>query len=103
MAAKKAKRTRKVYTEQYRARVLAAAKQRNLTAEQVEKRYGVKAITYYSWRKKSGVSMKRAGTRRPKRRIANGTVMPAVDSLIEQRGVHLAAVKKIDRALRVLR
>ena len=42
--------------------MLAAAKAEKLTAAQVQKKFGVTPVTYYSWRKKSGVTRKR-GTR----------------------------------------
>lgn len=34
-----------------RAKILAAADKEGLTAQQVQKRFGVKPVTYYSWRK----------------------------------------------------
>jgi transposase-like protein len=59
----KARKKRTEYTPEQRAKVLAAAKAENLTAAQVQKKFGVTPVTYYSWRKKSGVTHKR-GTRR---------------------------------------
>ena len=50
-----AKRERKAYTEAQRKQILAAAIDQKLTAEQVQKKYGVKPVTYYSWRKKAGI------------------------------------------------
>jgi len=50
-----AKRERRIYTEKRRAIILATAAKEGLTAEGVQKRFGVKPVTYYSWRKKSGV------------------------------------------------
>ena len=50
-----AKRERKTYTEAQRKQILAAAVAEKLTAEQVKKKYGVKHVTYYSWRKKAGI------------------------------------------------
>jgi transposase-like protein len=58
----KARKKRTEYTPEQRAKVLAAAKAERLTAAQVQKRFGVTPVTYYSWRKKSGVTRKR-GTR----------------------------------------
>jgi transposase-like protein len=55
-----AKRTRKRYTDEQKKTILAAAQSEGLTALQVQKKFGVKPITYYSWRKKSG-SVKRRG------------------------------------------
>ena len=58
----KARKKRTEYTPEQREKVLAAAKAEKLTAAQVQKKFGVTPVTYYSWRKKSGVSRKR-GTR----------------------------------------
>lgn len=58
----KTRKKRTEYTPEQRAKVLAAAKAEKLTAAQVQKKFGVTPVTYYSWRKKSGVTRKR-GTR----------------------------------------
>ncbi len=50
-----AKRERKSYTEAQRKQILSTAIAEKLTAEQVQKKFGVKPVTYYSWRKKAGV------------------------------------------------
>jgi transposase-like protein len=57
----KVRRKRHSYTEAQRTQVLAAAQKEGLTAAQVERKFGVTAVTYYSWRKKSGVSARRGG------------------------------------------
>jgi transposase-like protein len=44
---------RKRYSMAMRAKVLAAAKVEGLTAKDVQKKFGVIPVTYYSWRKKS--------------------------------------------------
>jgi len=54
-----AKRTRKRYTEEQKKSILAAAQKDSLTAGQVQQKFGVKPITYYSWRKKTGVAGRR--------------------------------------------
>lgn len=59
----KTRKKRMEYTPEQREKVLAAAKAENLTAAQVQKKFGVTPVTYYSWRKKSGVTRKR-GTKR---------------------------------------
>ncbi len=59
-----AKRPKKSYTEKQRQDILDAAAKDDLTAEQVHKKFGVKPVTYYSWRKKRGIVGKRG--RRPK-------------------------------------
>ena len=63
-----AKRERKTYTEAQRKQILAAAVAEKLTAGQVQKRFGVKHVTYYSWRKKAGLKGPRG--RRPAALVA---------------------------------
>lgn len=58
----KTRKKRTEYTPEQRAKVLAAAKAEKLTAVQVQKKFGVTPVTYYSWRKKSGIAVRR-GTR----------------------------------------
>jgi transposase-like protein len=55
----KTRKKRTEYTPEQRAKVLAAAKAEKLTAAQVQKKFGVTPVTYYSWRKKSGAARKR--------------------------------------------
>ncbi len=50
-----AKRERKTYSDAQREEILATAIKDGLTAEDVQKKYGVKPVTYYSWRKKKGI------------------------------------------------
>jgi len=47
------KKTIQVRPRAERARILAEAEAKGLTAEQVEKRYGVSKWTYYGWKKRS--------------------------------------------------
>jgi transposase-like protein len=49
----------KVYTEEERQRVLAVAVSEGLSATKVHERFGVKPVTYYSWRKKGGLRSSR--------------------------------------------
>jgi len=65
-----AKRTRKTYTEARRVKILAAAQAEGLTALEVQKRFGVTPVTYYSWRKKRGITGPRG--RRPASRVVGG-------------------------------
>ena len=58
-----AKRPRKSYTEAQRQEILNAALKDGLTALQVQKKFGVTPVTYYSWRKKKGIKGPRG--RRP--------------------------------------
>ena len=55
----KARKKRQNYTPAQREKILAAAKAEKLTAEQVKKKFGVTPVTYYSWRKKSGLTRTR--------------------------------------------
>ncbi|MBI1797179.1 MAG: transposase [Candidatus Eisenbacteria bacterium] len=57
MAKKRKRRTR--YTTEQRTKILAAAKSEGLTATAVQKRFGVTPVTYYSWRRKSGIGKRR--------------------------------------------
>ncbi len=57
----KARRKRKNYTSQERTTIMAAAAKDGLTAAQVQKKFGVTPVTYYSWRKKTGVTRRRGG------------------------------------------
>jgi len=59
--AKKKRKKRVQYTAAERAKVLAAAQAENLTALQIQKRFGVTPVTYYSWRKKTGLTRTRGG------------------------------------------
>lgn len=58
-AAAKPRARRKESTPAERAKVLAAANREGLTALEVQKRFGVKPVTYYSWRKKLGLKGRR--------------------------------------------
>src|SRR6185369_7290334 len=60
MMAKKARETRKKYSAKQRADIVAAARKEGLTAEAVQKKFGVTPVTYYSWRRKAGVGGRRA-------------------------------------------
>ncbi|HEY6866350.1 MAG TPA: transposase [Candidatus Eisenbacteria bacterium] len=57
----KQRRKRHHYTEEQRTSILEAAKSGRLTALQVQKKFGVTPVTYYSWRKKTGLSSRRGG------------------------------------------
>ena len=71
----KTRRKRHTYTAQQRQSILAAANKDGLTAAQVQKKFGVTPVTYYSWRKKTGMAARRgrpAGTR-----LTNGADLTA--------------------------
>ena len=55
----KSRRKRHTYTTTQRSSILAAARKEGLTANQVQRRFGVTPVTYYSWRKKQGLSARR--------------------------------------------
>lgn len=57
----KARRKRHQYTEAQRSSILEAARRERLTALQVQRKFGVTPVTYYSWRKKSGIAARRGG------------------------------------------
>ena len=57
----KARRKRHTYTTGQRNSILAAARKDGLTALQVQKKFGVTPVTYYSWRKKLGLTRRRGG------------------------------------------
>ena len=59
----KARKKRKNYTSQQRESILTAAQRDRLTAAQVQRKFGVTPVTYYSWRKKAGIVGRRG--RRP--------------------------------------
>ncbi|HTO91935.1 MAG TPA: transposase [Candidatus Sulfotelmatobacter sp.] len=56
-----AKRSRTRYTQEQKRSILAAAVKERLTALQVQKKFGVRPVTYYSWRKKTGAARRRGG------------------------------------------
>jgi transposase-like protein len=68
----KTRKKRQRYTQEQRDKILAAAKAEKLTAAQVEKRFNVTPVTYYSWRKKGGLTRKR-GRRGAGVRAGRGT------------------------------
>lgn len=80
------RRKRHTYTEAQRAQVLSAAQKDGLTAADVKKRFGVTPVTYYSWRKKSGVAARRGATitkiSRPTR--LSGELRTAVQAKVRQ-------------------
>jgi transposase-like protein len=53
------RRKRQKYSEEQRITILAAARKEGLTAAQVKKKFGVTPVTYYSWRKKTGIAGRR--------------------------------------------
>src|SRR5205809_1930245 len=57
----KSRRKRHQYTEEQRSNILTAARKDALTALQVQRKFGVTPVTYYSWRKKTGLTRRRGG------------------------------------------
>lgn len=55
----KGSRKRKLYSPELRQEIMETAARDGLTALDVKKKFGVTPVTYYSWRKKSGVVAKR--------------------------------------------
>jgi transposase-like protein len=79
---KMTKRTRR--TPEQRAKILAAAAKEGLTAKDVQKRFGVPVVTYYSWRKKSKASKRRA-RRAATPATRNGLLSAKVQEAVEKR------------------
>ena len=80
----KARRKRMTYTDGQRKTILLAAQKEGLTAAQVQKKFGVKPITYYSWRKKQGVAVRR-GSRSLALLSASGDLGVQVRSAVQAR------------------
>lgn len=97
----KVRRKRHEYPPAKRAQVLAAASREGLTALEVQRRFGVIPATYYSWRKKAGVTRRhdiggvlgrdaeisgqvRHEVRARIRKILPGVVRSEVSSYLEQ-------------------
>jgi transposase-like protein len=55
----RSRRRRQSYSTEKRTTILTAAQKEGLTAAEVQKRYGVTPVTYYSWRRKYGVGGRR--------------------------------------------
>jgi transposase-like protein len=66
-----AKRARKTYSDEQRGKIIQTAQAENLTALDVQKRFGVTPVTYYSWRKKLGLKGPRG------RKPGSGKIRPA--------------------------
>ncbi len=61
------RRRRARYGNAEKARILRVANAQKLTAEQVQAKFGVKPVTYYSWRKKA------KGSKRGSQRVVRGS------------------------------
>ncbi len=57
---------RKGYSPAMKAKILAAAKNENLTGAQVRKRFGISTLTFYRWRGPVRGSKAKRGPGRPK-------------------------------------
>jgi transposase-like protein len=75
-----AKRTRHTYAPRTRAAILAAAGRDGLTANDVKKKFGVVPVTYYSWRKKEGLTGPRGRKATLPALRNNGTAFTAVQA-----------------------
>ena len=78
----KSRRKRHQYTEEQRSTILSAARKDGLTALQVQKKFGVTPVTYYSWRKKTGAVTKRG--RGPAKLSVSGTTSHTTGDLTSQ-------------------
>ena len=57
-----ARKKRTQYSDSQRKQILESAIRDRLTAVQVQKKFGVTPVTYYSWRKKTGIAGRRGRT-----------------------------------------
>ena len=81
----KARRTRTAYSASQRTQVLAAARKDGLTAAQVQKKFGVKPVTYYSWRKKKGLTARRGRPSGPRRATLTGDLVSQVRAEVQSK------------------
>ncbi len=73
------------YSNAERARILAAAEKGGLTALQVEKKFGVRPVTYYSWQKKTKATPKRRPRRVVQRQTAASGLAAVVRESVQER------------------
>ena len=81
----KARRKRTKYSDEQRTQILTTAKRDGLTATQVQKKFGVTPVTYYSWRKKTGVAARRGRGPAALRATSNATLTGQVRSEVQTR------------------
>jgi transposase-like protein len=104
MASKrKARKVRKSYSAARRAVILAAAQKEGLTANQVQRQFGVTPVTYYSWRKKAKLAPMPRG-RRPSDGASQG-LFPGAAQIRDQvrRRVQEIIKDEVGRVLASLR
>jgi len=77
---------RKSYSPERRKQILDTAAREGLTATDVKKKFGVTPVTYYSWRKKTGATVRRGrgGLRAGSGSDLTSTVRTEVRAKIEQ-------------------
>lgn len=100
----KARRKRHRYTEAKRGEILAAAQKDGLTASQVQQKFGVTPVTYYSWRKKAKMPAMPRG-RRPGK-VARRASMNGTDTQLRsqvRRRVEAIVQEEVQRVLQELR
>jgi transposase-like protein len=81
----KARRKRTKYSNEQRTQILDAARRDGLTAAQVQKKFGVTPVTYYSWRKKTGLAARRGRSTGAMRAAGNATLSGQVRSEVQTR------------------
>jgi transposase-like protein len=81
----KAKRTRKRYSAARRAKILAAAEREGLSGAAVQKRFGVTAVTFYSWRKKTGKDKPRGKSGSAGHTVVDGLVSTKLRKALQAR------------------
>ena len=95
-----AKRTRKRYSARRRQEIIAVANREGLTATDVQHRFGVIPVTYYSWRKKVAEDVRRANPKPPVRR-RNGIEQRARDAVRSRLAKQIPRIvqEEVDRIL----
>lgn len=78
----RARRKRHTYSNDKRVSILQAAQSQGLTALDVQKKFGVTPVTYYSWRRKYGAGKSRASS---VRRAAGGGIQTQVRGEVQAR------------------
>jgi transposase-like protein len=79
------RRARARYTEAKRQQILSTASKEGLTALEVQKRFGVTPVTYYSWRKKRGAGRARGRRGRPPGNARGGDLASQLRAEVQRR------------------
>lgn len=95
--------TRKQFTDQQRAQMLAVMKRKGLTGKQAAKKFGVHEVTIWKWKQ----AARRASTSRARPRlVGDGALTSMIRSEVHERlqkSLPVLVREEINRALRSLR